>query len=148
MASLNKVCLLGNLTRDPDMRYTPSGTAVASFGLAINRRFRQGAETKEEVCYVDVTAFGAQAEAICTYLTKGSPALLDGRLRWHQWEKDGQRQSKLDVVADTVQFLARREERAAADNVPTDFDDADIPFVRSDMTDEQLGFNNKGLPRA
>ena len=113
MASFNRVTLLGNLTRDPDVRYTPAGTAVASFGLAVNRRYRQGNDTKEEVCYVDVTAFGPQAEAIGEYLTKGSPALIDGRLRWHQWEKDGQRQSKLDVVADTVQFLSRREMSAA-----------------------------------
>jgi single-strand DNA-binding protein len=109
MASLNKVCLLGNLTRDPAMRYTPSGTAVASFGLAINRRLRQGSETKEEVRYVDITAFGAQAEAIGAYLTKGAAALIDGRLRWHQWEKDGSRHSKLDVVAESVQFVSRRE---------------------------------------
>jgi single-strand DNA-binding protein len=131
MASLNKVFLLGNLTRDPDVRYTPSGTAVASFGLAVNRRFRQGNETKEEVCYVDITAFGAQAEAIGTYLTKGAAALIDGRLRWHQWEKDGQRHSKLDVVVDSVQFLARREERPTeADEVPgaaAALDD-DVPF--------------------
>ena len=128
MASLNRVTLLGNLTRDPEVRYTPSGTAVASFGLAINRRYRQGTETKEEVCYVDVTAFGAQAEAIGEYLAKGSPALIDGRLRWHQWEKDDHRFSKLDVVADSVQFLTRREERPpAADDVPGD-DDTDIPF--------------------
>ena len=132
MASLNKVVLLGNLTRDPEVRYTPSGTAVASFGLAINRRVRQGAETKEEVCFVDITAFGAQAEAIGEYLTKGSPALIDGRLRWHQWEKDGRRSSKLDVVADNVQFLARRE----ASPVPADGEslssgddpEDDIPF--------------------
>jgi single-strand DNA-binding protein len=130
MASFNRVTLLGNLTRPPEMRYTPSGTAVASFGLAVNRRFRQGTETKEEVCYVDITAFGAQAEAIGAYLTKGSPALIDGRLRWHQWEKDGHRFSKLDVVADSVQFLARREDRAAADDVPSDaaLDEEDIPF--------------------
>lgn len=128
MASFNRVTLLGNLTRDPDVRYTPSGTTVASFGLAVNRRFRQGTETKEEVCYVDVTAFGAQAEAIGTYLTKGSAALIDGRLRWHQWEKDGSRHSKLDVVADSVQFLTRREDRhPEADDVPGD-DDTDIPF--------------------
>jgi single-strand DNA-binding protein len=102
---------------------------VASFGLAVNRRSRQGTETKEEVCYVDITAFGAQAEAIGEYLTKGSPALIDGRLRWHQWEKDGHRFSKLDVVADSVQFLARREDRAAADDGPgADFDDSGIPF--------------------
>jgi single-strand DNA-binding protein len=131
MASFNRVTLLGNLTRTPEVRYTPSGTAVAAFGLAINRRYRQGPETKEEVCYVDVTAFGAQAEAIGTYLTKGSPALIDGRLRWHQWEKDGHRSSKLDVVADSVQFLSRREDRAAADDGSGDdanLDDEDIPF--------------------
>jgi single-strand DNA-binding protein len=128
MASLNRVTLLGNLTRPPEMRSTPSGTAVASFGLAINRRFRQGPETKEEVCYVDITAFGTQAEAVGEYLTKGSLALIAGRLRWHQWEKDGHRFSKLDVVADTVQFLTRREDRPPeADDVPGD-DDADIPF--------------------
>jgi single-strand DNA-binding protein len=128
MASFNRVTLLGNLTRDPEMRYTPSGTAVASFGPAINRRYRQGTETKEEVCFVDVTAFGAQAEAIGEYLTKGSPALIDGRLRWHQWEKDEHRSSKLDVVADRVQFLSRREDRAATDDVPADLDEEDIPF--------------------
>jgi single-strand DNA-binding protein len=113
------------------MRYTPSGTAVASFGLAVNRRYRQGTETKEGVCYVDVTAFGAQAEAIGEYLHKGAAALIDGRLRWHSWEKDGQRQSKLDVVADTVQFLSRREERPPeADEGPGDDADldGDIPF--------------------
>ena len=131
MASFNRVTLLGNLTRTPEIRSTPSGTAVASFGLAINRRFRQGTATKE-VCYVDVTAFGAQAEAIGEYLHKGSPALIDGRLRWHQWEKDGQRQSKLDVVADTVQFLARREASpvsADGDDLGGDDDPEDeIPF--------------------
>jgi single-strand DNA-binding protein len=128
MASFNRVTLLGNLTRTPEIRYTPSGTAVASFGLAVNRRSRQGPETKEEVCYVDITAFGSQAEAIGEYLTKGSPALVDGRLRWHQWEKDGHRFSKLDVVADTVQFLTRREDRPPeADAGPGD-DSSDIPF--------------------
>jgi single-strand DNA-binding protein len=132
MASFNRVTLLGNLTRDPDVRYTPSGTTVASFGLAVNRRSRQGAETKEEVCYIDVTAFGAQAEAIGEYLTKGSAALIDGRLRWHSWEKDGQRHSKIDVVADSVQFVSRREASA----VPADGEslssgddpEDDIPF--------------------
>jgi single-strand DNA-binding protein len=131
MASFNRVTLLGHLTRPPEMRSTPSGTAVASFGLAVNRRSRQGNETKEEVCYVDVTAFGTQAEAIGEYLTKGSAALIDGRLRWHQWEQDGQRHSKLDVVADSVQFLTRREDRAAADDGPgaaADLDDEDLPF--------------------
>ena len=131
MASFNRVTLLGNLTRPPDMRYTPSGTAVASFGLAVNRRYRQGTETKEEVCYVDITAFGAQAEAIGEYLTKGSPALIDGRLRWHQWEKEGHRFSKIDVVADRVQFLSRRADRPPeADDVSgaADLDEEDIPF--------------------
>jgi single-strand DNA-binding protein len=131
MASFNRVTLLGNLTRTPEIRYTPSGTAVASFGLAVNRRFRQGTETKEEVCYVDITAFGSQAEAIGEYLTKGAAALIDGRLRWHQWEKDGSRHSKLDVVADSVQFLSRREAHTPADEGPgaaADLDDDDVPF--------------------
>ena len=132
MASLNRVTLLGNLTRTPEIRSTPSGTAMASFGLAVNRRFRQGTETKEEVCYVDVTAFGLQAEAIGEYLTKGSPALIDGRLRWHQWEKDGHRFSKLDVVADSVQFLSRREASAGTadgdDLAGGDDPEDEIPF--------------------
>jgi single-strand DNA-binding protein len=88
MANLNKVLLLGHLTWEPDLRYTPNGTAVTTFGLAINHRYRQGEEWKDEVCFVDVATFGRQAETAGEYLHKGSPALVEGRLRWHAWETD------------------------------------------------------------
>jgi single-strand DNA-binding protein len=86
MASLNKVILLGHLTRDPELRYTPGGIAVVTFGLAINHRYRQGEDLKEETCFVDCAAFGRQAETIGEYLQKGSPALVEGRLRWRSWQ--------------------------------------------------------------
>ena len=76
MASLNKVILLGNLTRDPEMRYTPNGTAVSTFGLAINRRYRQGDEWRDDVCYVDIVTFGRQAETVGEYLSKGNLAMF------------------------------------------------------------------------
>jgi single-strand DNA-binding protein len=113
MASLNKVILLGNLTRDPELRYTPSGTAVSSFGLAVNRRYRQGDESKEEVCFVDVVTFGRQAETVGEYLSKGSMALIEGRLQWRSWENEaGQKRSKHEVVANNVQFMPRARDDA------------------------------------
>ena len=108
MASLNKVLLLGNLTRDPELRYAPNGTAVARFGLAINSRFRQGEEWKDDVCFVDVVVFGRQAETAGEYLAKGRMALIEGRLQWRSWEgQDGQKRSKHEVIADRVQFMSR-----------------------------------------
>ncbi|MEE8303826.1 MAG: single-stranded DNA-binding protein [Candidatus Tectomicrobia bacterium] len=106
MATLNRVILLGNLTRDPELRYTSSGTPIASFGLASNRRFRQGDTWQEEVCFIDVVAFGRQAETITAHLSKGRLVLLEGRLRWHSWDgDDGQRRSKHEVIAERVEFL-------------------------------------------
>ena len=105
MADLNVVILAGRLTRDPELRYTPGGTAVTSLGLATGRKFKQGEEWKEETCFVDVTVFGRQAETSSEYLAKGSPVLIEGRLNFRRWEKDGQTHSKLDVVANRVQFL-------------------------------------------
>jgi single-strand DNA-binding protein len=108
MASLNKVILLGNLTRDPELRYTPNGTPVSTFGLAINRRFRQDDTWRDEVCYVDIVSFGRQAETVTEYLTKGNLAMIEGRLQWRSWEtEDGQKRSKHEVIANTVQFLPR-----------------------------------------
>src|SRR5919197_6301320 len=108
MASLNKVILLGNLTRDPELRYAPNGTPVATFGLATNHRTGQGEERKEEVCFVDIVAFGRQAETASEYLSKGRMALIEGRLQWRSWEgQDGQKRSKHEVIADRVQFMSR-----------------------------------------
>lgn len=108
MASLNSVTLLGNLTRDPELRYTPQGTAVTTFGLAVNRRYSQEGQAREEVCFIDIVAFGRQAETVDEYLTKGNLALVEGRLQWRSWETpEGQKRSKHEVVANNVQFMPR-----------------------------------------
>ena len=121
MASLNKVLLMGNITRDPDVRYTPSGTAVCTLGLATNRRYTtsQG-EQREETCFVDIDVFGRQAEACGNYLQKGSPALVEGRLRLDQWEdrRTGDRRSRLKVTAQQVQFLGGPGSRGTFNDSP------------------------------
>lgn len=109
MASFNRVILVGNLTRDPNVRYTPSGTAVCEIGLAVNeRRKNQTGEWVDEVVYVDVTLWGRTAEVAGEYLTKGAPVLIEGRLRMDTWEKDGEKRSKLRVVAERMQMLGAR----------------------------------------
>lgn len=108
MASFNKVILVGNLTRDPELRYTPKGTAVAKIGLAVNRVWTsESGEKKEEVTFVDVDVFGRTAENVGQYMRKGRPILIEGRLKLDQWDdkQTGQKKSKLGVVAETVQFL-------------------------------------------
>jgi single-strand DNA-binding protein len=108
MANFNKVILAGNLTRDPEMRYTPKGTAVVRIGLAINRTWKtETGETKEEVTFVDVDAFGRTAEVISQYLKKGRPILMEGRLRYESWDdkQTNQKRSKLGVVLENFQFL-------------------------------------------
>ena len=107
MANLNKVFLIGNLTRDPELRYTPGGTAVANLGIAVNRRFKDSSgELKEEVCFLTVTVWDKQAEACCQYLTKGRPVFVEGVLQSRFWETpEGQKRSAIDVRAERVQFL-------------------------------------------
>jgi single-strand DNA-binding protein len=108
MASYNKVILVGNLTRDPELRYTPKGMAIAKIGLAVNRRWTpEGGEQREETTFVDIDAFGKQAETIAQYMKKGSPLLVEGRLRLDQWDdkQTGQKRSKLGVVLEGFQFL-------------------------------------------
>jgi single-strand DNA-binding protein len=110
MNGFSKVILLGNLTRDPEIRYLPNGTAVASFAVAVNRRFRQGQEVKDDVSYVDVVVFGKQGENCGQYLSKGAGVLIDGRLQQRRWEsEDGQKRNKLEVVAQNVQFMPKRQ---------------------------------------
>ncbi|HZR15915.1 MAG TPA: single-stranded DNA-binding protein [Verrucomicrobiae bacterium] len=111
MASYNRVILAGNLTRDPELRYTPKGTAIARIGMAINRTWKtETGETKEEVTFVDVDAFGRQAEVIAQYFKKGKPLLVEGRLRLDQWEDKNthQKQSKLKVVLEGFSFIDSR----------------------------------------
>jgi single-strand DNA-binding protein len=132
MASLNRVFLIGNLTRDPELRYIPSGTAVASFGLAVNRNYTTAdGERKEEVCFIDITTWSKTAENCANYLSKGRPVFIEGRLQFRSWEtEDGQKRSKLDVVADRVQFLGGRRADAApgAEQMGEIEADDDIPF--------------------
>ena len=109
MANLNKVFLMGNLTRDPELRYIPSGTAVATFTVASNRVYTSAAgEKKEEACFVRVVTWARQAELAAEYLTKGSPVFVEGRLQSRAWETpDGQKRSTIEVVAQNIQFLGR-----------------------------------------
>lgn len=108
MANYNKVILIGNLTRDPELRYTSKGTAIAKIGLAVNRSWRtETGETKEEVTFVDVDSFGRQAETLGQYMKKGRPIMIEGRLRLETWDdkQTGQKRSKLGVVMESFQFL-------------------------------------------
>lgn len=116
MYSLNKVLLIGHLTRDPELRSTPSGAAVADLGLAVNRRYTNGSgEPKEDVTFLTVVVWQKQAEATAQYLKKGSPVLIEGRLASRSWEsKAGEKRTALEVVAERVQFLGRKPEGSAA----------------------------------
>jgi len=115
-ANLNKVLLIGNLTRDPELRYIPSGAAVATFTVAVNRVYKdQAGEKKEQVSFIRVVVWGRRAEVCGEYLSKGSPVFVEGRLQSRDWEtQDGQKRSTVEVVADNVQFLRGAGEKRAA----------------------------------
>lgn len=147
MASFNRVILVGNLTRDPELRHIPSGTAVSDVTLAVNDRVKRGNEWVEETTFVDVTLWSRIAEIAGEYLSKGSPVLIEGRLKLDRWEKDGQKHSKLRVVAENLRMLgskggggraggsSARSERSddpfsapAEEYIPSGPPDDDIPF--------------------
>jgi single-strand DNA-binding protein len=116
MGEYNKVILLGNLTRDPDLRYTPNGVPVCEFPLAVHHRYRLNDEVKEEVCFIDIVAFGKVGERSKSFLQKGAQVLVDGRLSQRRWESaEGKPRSKYEVIATTVQFLSRNTPHAEAD---------------------------------
>ena len=112
MANLNKVFLMGNLTRDPQLRYTPNQQPICEFGIAINRKWKAGdGQMKEEVCFVNCTAWGRTGEAISKYMTKGRPIFVEGRLNFQSWDgPDGKKRSKLDVTVENFQFLDSRKD--------------------------------------
>jgi single-strand DNA-binding protein len=140
-ANINRVILTGNLTRDPELRNLPSGTAVCKLRIAVNtRRKGQSGEWEDKPNYFDVTVWGAQGENCATYLRKGRPVAIDGRLEWREWENgEGQKRQAVEIVADTVQFLGSRDggggsEAAAAgggfaggSDLPADTSDFDRP---------------------
>jgi single-strand DNA-binding protein len=106
MANFNKVFLMGNMTRDPELRYTPNGTPLCEFGLAIDRSYKtRDGEQRDEVCFVDVTMWGRRGIVISEYFTKGKPIFVEGRLKYDTWETADGRHSKLSVVAENFEFL-------------------------------------------
>jgi single-strand DNA-binding protein len=151
MPNLNKVFLMGNLTKDCDLAYTANGTAICKLGLAVNRRWTQDGQQKEDVTFIDCTAWGKTGEALAKYLKKGRPVFIEGRLKLEQWEtKEGAKRSKLGVVVEGFQFIdgkpaggadpvgttASPRRPVAAQPAPEDQDtsqpppiaEADIPF--------------------
>ena len=130
MAYLNKVFLIGNLTRDPELRVTPKGTPICQFGIAVNRQFKdESGATRDETTFVDIEAWGKQGELVSKYLSKGSLAMVEGRLKLDQWEdkQSGQKRSKLKVVMDNVQFLSSRAGGAGGGGAPADDVDQSAP---------------------
>lgn len=140
MAYLNRVFLIGNLTRDPELRTTPKGTAIATFSLAVNRTYRDESGTaRDETTFVDIEAWGKQAELVSKYLTKGSPCMVEGRLRLDSWEDktSGQKRSRLKVVLDNVQFLNRAPASAGEASAPrATGQPVAAPTTNDDTTDD------------
>lgn len=127
MPSFNKVILMGNLTRDPELRHTVGGTAVCSLGLAVSRKYKD----KEETCFVDITVWNKQGESCNQYLSKGRSILVEGRLNFRTWEsQDGQKRSKLDVVAENVTFLGKSEK--GGEKPSRNMDEANDSFPSND----------------
>ena len=145
-ASVNRVVVVGNLTRDPELRHTPSGTSVCSLRIAVNTRRKDASgQWADKANYFSVSVFGQQAESCAQYLSKGRPVAIDGRLEWREWEQDGNKREAVEIVADSVQFLGGRGDEgagggqgganqyvpaAAAASTADDFSgaDDDIPF--------------------
>ena len=150
MANFNKVFLMGNLTRDPEMRVTPKGTAICQFGLAISRSWKdESGQTREETAFVDIEAWGKQGEVISKYCTKGRPLFVEGRLKFDQWEDktSGQKRSKLKVVLENFQFIGGRGDGAPGAGGPGQgggFGGAD---VGADLAGgQQLPVDDRQLP--
>ena len=148
MAAFNKVILVGNLTRDPELRYTPDGVAICNFSLAVNDSYRRGSEgeSKDETMFIDVTTFRKQAENCGQYLKKGRRVLVDGRLRLERWQaQDGANRSKHTVSANVVQFLSVGDERSSASDSVADSKEAsrtvnvDISSI-DDISDDEIPF--------
>jgi single-strand DNA-binding protein len=144
MASINRVVLVGNLTRDPELRHTPSGTAVCNLRLAVNtRRKDETGQWVDKPNYFDVTVWGNQGERCAQYLAKGRPVAVDGRLEWREWETpEGNKRQAVDVVADTVQFLGSRGEGegGGAGYIPSDATPTPAGDFPSSPTDDDIPF--------
>ncbi len=141
MVSFNKVFLIGNLTRDPELRYTPNGVAVATLRIAVNTQFRdRSGERKVDTCYVNVVVWSRQAELCCQYLSKGRRILVEGRLQSRSWEtNEGNRRSVIEIRADRVQFLdGVRNQGTSSQDVISDVDIQDVSFEEDFVSSMEL----------
>jgi single-strand DNA-binding protein len=154
-ANINRVIVTGNLTRDPELRTTPGGTSVCKLRIAVNSsRKNASGEWEDKPNYFDVTVWGAQGENCATYLGKGRPVAIDGRLDWHEWEQDGNKRQAVEIIADRVQFLGSRDGSggngngsgggfAGGSDLPadtSDFDSASPAGVGSSAADDDIPF--------
>ncbi|MCA9224098.1 MAG: single-stranded DNA-binding protein [Pirellulaceae bacterium] len=155
MASFNRVILVGNLTRDIDLKYLQSGTAVTEVGLAVNdRRKTQTGEWVEETTFVDVTLWGRTAEIASEYLSKGSPVLVEGRLKLDTWETDGQKRSKLRVVGERMQMLGARGQsggggggnRGGGQSSSRQFDESEYSYASGGSDASESSNSSSGAP--
>ena len=129
--SINRVNISGNLTRDAELRQTQGGMAILSMGVAVNdrRKNQQTGEWEDVPNFIDCTMFGSRAEKLAQYLAKGSKVAIEGKLRWSQWEKDGSKRSKLEVIVDEIEFMSRGgQQRQQQQNASADLYDENIPF--------------------
>jgi len=129
--SINRVNISGNLTRDAELRQTQGGMAILSMGVAVNdrRKNQQTGEWEDVPNFIDCTMFGSRAEKLAQYLAKGTKVAIEGKLRWSQWEKDGSKRSKLEVIVDEIEFMSRGgQQRQQQQNASADLYDENIPF--------------------
>lgn len=128
--SINRVNISGNLTRDPELRQTQGGMAILSLGVAVNdrRKNAQTGEWEDVPNFVDCVVFGSRAEKLAQFLAKGSKVAIEGKLRWSQWEKDGAKRSKLEVIVDEIEFMSRGKQRQQQQTAGADLYDENIPF--------------------
>jgi len=146
-ASVNRVVVVGNLTRDPELRHTPSGTSVCSLRIAVNTRRKDASgQWADKANYFSVSVFGQQAESCAQYLSKGRPVAIDGRLEWREWEQDGNKREAVEIVADSVQFLGSRGDGDGGDGgggggyIPADAPATPAGDFPSSPTDDDIPF--------
>lgn len=139
--SINRVVISGNLTRDPELRSTASGLPVLGFGVAVNdrRKNQQTGEWEDYPNFVDCTMFGTRAQSVSQFLHKGSKVAIEGKLRWSQWERDGQKRSKIEVIVDEIEFMSARDGGSSAPSAPAAPAQA-APAVNASVYDEDIPF--------
>ena len=140
--SINRVIISGNLTRDPELRQTASGLPVLGFGVAVNdrRKNQQTGEWEDYPNFVDCTMFGTRAESVSKFLSKGSKVAIEGKLRWSQWERDGQKRSKIEVIIDELEFMTSRSDSSSSSSSSAATTSTTEPAVNASVYDEDIPF--------